>query len=74
MREVNLQMSTDVTTMSLYRAREQMLGQMVCSWLLRNARKSEVPSTLKDWLKNPVENWDLPILFLEDVKNKLKYS
>jgi hypothetical protein len=43
-------------------------------WLLRNARKSDVPATLKDWLRNPVVSWDLPMLFLEDVKNKLKVS
>jgi hypothetical protein len=39
-------------------------------FLLRNARRSAVAGVLLEWLEKPEENWDLPMMFLEELMKK----
>jgi hypothetical protein len=39
-------------------------------FLLRNARRSAVAGVLLGWLERPEENWDLPMMFLEELMEK----
>jgi hypothetical protein len=40
--------------------------------LLRNARKTAVTGILLDWLDSPRENWGLPMVFLEELMEKIE--
>ena len=40
--------------------------------LLTGARKSSIRGVLLTWLEDPVEDWDLPMKLLEELKNSIK--
>jgi hypothetical protein len=42
--------------------------------LLREARRSVVLGAFNDWLRKPVENWNLPYILLGEVKKKIKLN
>ena len=39
--------------------------------LLNSFEKRELTESFMSWMKNPVENWDLPMLLINELRNKL---